>query len=401
MATFPDVPASLAPLLVQTAVQTGCPASWLAAACSATGFNKDYQTFNPSGTLNNFGCYVPTRQWGIAGIWNTALEQLLTIPQVGVYYETGSGCNDGSLGPPTIVNAGWTLTFPCFNNCTTYPCSSPQVLMPAANPPFDIQENLNAAALIFNQCKANVLQTFGALNALVFYRYVLGCAYFPQKDPTTGLGIIPNIPATLNDPAWYLVQAQAFYAPQFGETAVVPNPPSTVQCPIGYTWNGLVGKCCNPIGQCISPEVCNGCATYDPVTNRCIAGTCPQCPCAPGLDCVSGQCLAPCVSDSNCVPPQICVDGHCVTPCTANGDCTPPAQCVCSSPGHCICQVPSGGFPWWAILAGVGLAALAFAALYKQPCGGPQDEPCPQGSTCINGYCEPYTTTYQPMYTRV
>ena len=408
---FPAIPGAIAPLLVQISNQTGVPASWLAAVCAPTNFDPSFVVYNNANSLNAGGCHVAVRQWGIAGIWNEIQEYLVT-PNVsgstGIYNDLGYGCPYCCVTSASRPNAGWTLTGPCFSACPSYPCltsAGVNILPPAGGPPFDTTYTLNAAAAILKVCHDRVVQSFNSLNATIFYMYVLGCAYFPEKDLTTGLPLLlPDLPQALNDAAWYLVQAQAFYANTFGEVPVVPNPPSTVPCPTGYSWNGLLSKCCNAQNQCIQATVCNGCASYDAVTNQCVAVGCPTCPCTPPATCVSGECVLPCTSDSQCPSGYICVNGYCVKSCIADTDCVAPATCGCTSPSgakYCCTTGGGGGFPWWAVLAGVGIAALAFAALYKQPCGGPQDEPCPQGSTCINGYCEPYTTTYQPNYTLV
>lgn len=393
MAVFPAVPATVAQQIVQVSTQTGVPASWLAAVCSQTNFNDSFVTYYTPGTQ----CGAQVSRWGMAGVWMIAPE----VTQSNLY--KGAHCAG------TSEFAGWGYLTGGLLGCTdckcpTLPNAGAYSVLTVSGPPYDTVATLTVAAGLLAYSRIQSSQAVGVDSVLIFYQYVLGCNYQMLSDPATRLPEIPSIPQNLNDIAWYYLQAQAYYSSVFGEVPILYQPPGNPNCPTGYAWNPLLGKCCNTIGQCVTAEVCLGCTQYDQVSNTCLPLSCTLCGCPTGQTCdqASGNCVIACTDNSQCPAPQTCINGRCQTSCSSNSDCVAPNVCVCTTPGNCVCQPPSGGFPWWVILAGLGLAALGIAALYKQPCGGPQDEPCPAGSTCINGYCEVYSPpTYQPTYTRV
>jgi len=124
--------------------------------------------------------------------------------------------------------------------------------------------------------------------------------------------------------------------------------------------------------------------------------------CQPGLICNSGFCGRPCRPDG----PPSCPDGFtchpgnndpaCLPSCLRSG-CPPDKQCVRMSGELAVCAVVHGHdreqqpcspgevcrrvySPQWR-----SQAVNMWCAL---PCGGKEDDRCPQGSVCLEGYCE-------------
>lgn len=333
--TFQPVPQTYLTMMESIKFNGGVPISWLAAVCNATGFNPGFTVRNPA-TLTE-------RQFGLAGIWADLPEVLFTpIP--------GKTCCNANC-PANPSDGGWFVPGNSGTMCTEAPGFS------FSDQPYQsiswfatlgAQAALDLANAILLDCASIVTGICGTLNATLFYRYVLGGFYVPSVTPG-GACILPApLPQPLNDAAWALVQAQAYYAPIYDEVPIVVAPGVAPPCPNGYTFNPTNGLCCTPQAACVPPAACPPGTTYDPVNNVCVqaAPTCTPASCPAPSVCVNDVCTPPCTATS-CPPPNQCVNGVCATPCV-NGTCAPPDVCV---NGFCVPAPGAGGSLWPYVIA--------------------------------------------------
>jgi hypothetical protein len=371
--TFPAVPAPYLAIMQSLKGTTGIPVSWLAAVSQASGFNPAYITRNsPS---------LDVRQIGIAGIYEDLPEIQFTV----IHGQMRCPCCN-------VLDGGWNPFSP-----SGVPCACDAYHLSGTS----AQQSLSDAAAILVNCTQGVQATFGfgSLNLLVFYRYVLGCFFVPAAGPG-GLPIVPSIPPVLQTAIWTLIEAQAYYAPQFGEDAVLSNPGPTPDCAPGFTWNSTTGLCCNSLSQCHNAGECPTGTQLDSATFTCqpvqcgpsfpclpplvcqADGTCQNIcsqtrPCAGAYVCSGGTCVSPCDPVSNpCPAPYYCVGGLCISGCGSGPPCASSQTCT---NGTCVNNCGTGGPCTPPLICVQG-------ACVQPPCD-PVTNPCPSGQTCINGAC--------------